>query len=1618
MKKKIIEKRFRMYHVFLLNLSLVCFLNAQTYRTHELGNLGGDYVQAYDINEHLQIVGIASDDQGNMKAFIWENNSMQDLGTLGGDWAWAQGINNQGQIVGGAGHADGSTYACFWDGTQIINLGSFGGTYGEALAINESGQIVGYSLNESGARKAFLWENGVLKDLGTLGGANSMALDINDNGQIVGSAQTAGGDYHAFIYENGVMSDMGTLGGPSSEAWAINNLGQVVGTAAIDDNISQAFLWDGESMTDLGTLQGGSSIAKDINDSGVIVGASQVISQTSYLSNLLSETIQNNRPLISRNTHQSVASINQQPSLVSNDQAFIALFCSISMQYQLLSFASLAAGDYVSSMSQLSAINPLGAMIGYSCLMNNSFFIIPMIIRLHTIANQRNTCTNGDPVVMSTGELIRREQDLFLRNGKMPLQFSRYYHSMMARDGNYKSHLGTNWIHNFDMSLTLFEAGYVEIVFQRGQLLLFAHDGGNWLLKHPLSTTFQLREESGDFILFDPETNRQYIFEPVDGHLTRIEDKNGNKQILEYSGGKLMRVSGKYGRELTLTYDNNMLTSVSEDTRTIQYDHTGQNLTKVTDILGNETNYTYDTEHSFSGLITSVTLPEGNTPYVHTYDSKGRVSTQTTANGGIWTYAYESDETILDPLMAATTTVTDPLGNTSMYTHNTKGDNLTFTDGLSNIMSMVYDENGQLTQLTDREDGITTYTYDSACKQLSSFTDANGNQTTYQYQSRLCNAFTAYDHIRTNYADGAQISYDYDNKGNLVKIIDEDNNQWINTCNEFGQPTLLENPEGGIYQYIYNTVGNLESIEDPSGNITTIAYDGFNRPITITHADGTSRSFTYNDADYLISMTDENTNSSTFFYDKNGNRIQLTDNIGSIYTYEYDDMENMIQLIDPLSNTLNYQYDGLNRITHIQKSGQSISGYTYDAAGNRTMITDGMGSAWQYTYDAEHRLEGITDPLSNTLTLMRDDVGNLTQIISPLGNQSQIQYDVRNRPFSTQDPLGRITQTAYDIRGYISSITLPDGAIGQCSRNSLGKIILTTDPNGSVWYQTFDEQGRLLEQTDPLNRTAEFTYNNKNRISHIDFPNNMGYADYTYDGVGNFLSAVYSDGISLNYTYDDMNRLTQSDGITFTYDAAGRLTESNGIIITRDDQGRIEQLELESGKTIDYTYNARNLPITVTDWLGGTTTLDYDASGQLIEIERPNGTSTQWIYDANGKISEIKENGTTNILLERNVAGQVVEKTTETLFDSLSLPDTTQMEYDATSQISGYQYDDLGRLLQDADNTYQWNLKGCLTEISMNNESVYYTYDGFGNRLSRTENNINTEYVWNYALDLPSVSVTKKDNEDIRYDVHTPRGILLYSIDGGSEDCTFYHYDEMGNTSYLTDDNGETLVQYDYSPYGVLLVETDETIENPYTYQGMYGVMRESGNGLYYMRARYYDSGTARFITRDPVKTIEPRSINPYQYALNDPMLYTDPSGLFGIRIDQVSAQPLIPGPDLVGGTPFDWPSSEEGSSQGKESPPEPKDEEPPEEPPLDEHYMSLIRAGRLEEAIKYRQKKAVEEKKHASLQSKHAWLLMYDYQWPTPGGGTISSWEKMYRDTGVYGWGMPDVYTCGIPRR
>jgi RHS repeat-associated protein len=91
----------------------------------------------------------------------------------------------------------------------------------------------------------------------------------------------------------------------------------------------------------------------------------------------------------------------------------------------------------------------------------------------------------------------------------------------------------------------------------------------------------------------------------------------------------------------------------------------------------------------------------------------------------------------------------------------------------------------------------------------------------------------------------------------------------------------------------------------------------------------------------------------------------------------------------------------------------------------------------------------------------------------------------------------------------------------------------------------------------------------------------------------------------------------------------------------------------------------------------------------------------------------------------------------------------------------------------------------------------------------------------------------------------------------------------------MTSATGSVVNNYSYLPFGEKLASSG-SVANPFTYVGEFGVMDE-GSGLYYMRDRWYNPALGRFVQVDPLGTAA--DVNPYRYALNDPLRYVDPSG-------------------------------------------------------------------------------------------------------------------------------------------
>ena len=127
----------------------------------------------------------------------------------------------------------------------------------------------------------------------------------------------------------------------------------------------------------------------------------------------------------------------------------------------------------------------------------------------------------------------------------------------------------------------------------------------------------------------------------------------------------------------------------------------------------------------------------------------------------------------------------------------------------------------------------------------------------------------------------------------------------------------------------------------------------------------------------------------------------------------------------------------------------------------------------------------------------------------------------------------------------------------------------------------------------------------------------------------------------------------------------------------------------------------------------------------------------------------------------------------------------------------------------------------------------------------------------------------------------------LYGYIKNNNERYYYIRDALGNILGIINQNGQIVVQYSYTSYGVCSISGNTSLgnENPFRYKGYYYDVETS---LYYLTTRYYDPEIGRFISPDSVDYLDPQSINGlnlYAYCENDPVNYYEPTGHSAILI-------------------------------------------------------------------------------------------------------------------------------------
>ena len=257
-----------------------------------------------------------------------------------------------------------------------------------------------------------------------------------------------------------------------------------------------------------------------------------------------------------------------------------------------------------------------------------------------------HSVTPGDPVDCASGDFWHTFTDASIHGFGSALDLVRTYNSLNAST---EGIFGYGWSSSYDSHLVVNGDGSITITEKDGSQVTATSDGsGGFTVPSWADSTLT---SSGGTYTFVRQQQQTFTFNSS-GQLTSIVDPNGATTSLAYTSGKLHTVTDPSGRTLTFAFGTNGLVSSVTDPMSRQtayaYDASG-NVTSVTDPLSRVTSFGYGTGASVHFMLT-MTMPTGQTGgpdagdyYTNTYDSSGRVLTQTDPKGQETTYSYSGD---------------------------------------------------------------------------------------------------------------------------------------------------------------------------------------------------------------------------------------------------------------------------------------------------------------------------------------------------------------------------------------------------------------------------------------------------------------------------------------------------------------------------------------------------------------------------------------------------------------------------------------------------------------------------------------------------------------------------------------------------------------------------------------------------------------------------------------------------------------------------------------------------------------------------------------------------------------------------------------------------------------
>ncbi|MGE3556361.1 MAG: RHS repeat-associated core domain-containing protein [Candidatus Obscuribacterales bacterium] len=826
------------------------------------------------------------------------------------------------------------------------------------------------------------------------------------------------------------------------------------------------------------------------------------------------------------------------------------------------------------------------------------------------------------------------------------------------------------------------------------------------------------------------------------------------------------------------------------------------------------------------------------------------------------------------------------------------------------IASYEYFPSGQIKarhQILPEGRATTQYHYDLRGNLIEEI-DPLGYSTFFEYDPR-CQV------IRTT-KEGREAQFTYEGGGFVETIID---------------------PLGGATTRRYTTNGLLKEEITVDGQVRPFTYDLFGRPL-VEYRRGVAWEIGYDDPSLKVVYKHPETDvTEVEEFDRRGNLICLVDGEGFRWEKSYDGLSRLKGERDPSGNETRYFYEGDTTRT-VRPSGEekidryecgrlaeswvkSATGellshveFTQDATrGEERWIT--ADDETRITYNALNKL-ACREERKATTHYEYDLCGNCTAIIDGESRRTCFTYDAFGQPLTKELPDGTVISYSYDLAGNLTEMALPNRTFWRCSYDTTGKRVseaLWASGEQSQKREYAYQEGRLDQTIDPLGRLHSYQYDPYGRLSGESVDGWQ--RSYKYDARGLLISAEQYQGRPwLNWLWPSS---TGSSRVERAYDESGRLIGETTVLGSRI-LHEVQQLWSPSSRTIrvgghERVFRYEDGRITSLSTPECAISYRYSLGGSLLEKETPLA-ATSWDYHPSGLIKSIRV-GDGSVYRQEGMAwdpagrlsgytrGEEALGLTYSARGMLSSIGDSRYEFDhggcgtgvrtaspeaqvadggldrfgrVVSEISNsIAYDSAGQVISQGDRQVEWDPWGRLVKISGSDFTWEASYDAFGRRLeTRASRGGALETVvscYDPEEEFQEIGVTTDKGTSWR--LHGP--VTCDALIG--EETVYPVYNAFGQLVGIQSEREEVVLDVPISPYGPRGPPLSGYPEIP----AWHGKCLDP-TGLIWLGARYYDPGTGRFLSADPVGY--PACLDLYAYANGDPINFTDLDGRFASR--------------------------------------------------------------------------------------------------------------------------------------